>query len=229
MFYKEILKNILDEIKNGNSLGESITLVGATKTVPVETINLAITSGLTVVAENKVQEFNQKHAFIKGASQHFIGHLQTNKVKYLVGKVDLIHSVDSFHLAQAISKQAEKVGSIQDVLVEVNIGGELSKSGINPENAIDELEQIKKLYGIRVKGLMAMLPHSKDTALLQNLTLKMREIYDTIKSKDKNFKFLSVGMSSDYKIAIENGSNMIRIGSLIFGKRNYGETKNGII
>lgn len=229
MFYKEVLKNILDEIKNGNSLGESITLVGATKTVPVETINLAINSGLTVVAENKVQEFNQKHSFIKGASQHFIGHLQTNKVKYLVGKVDLIHSVDSFHLAQAISKQAEKVGSIQDVLVEVNIGGELSKSGINPENALDEVEQIKKLYGIRVKGLMAMLPHSEDTALLQNLTLKMREIYDTIKSKDKNFEFLSIGMSSDYKIAINNGSNMIRIGSLIFGKRNYGETKNGII
>lgn len=213
------LKEILSLIEKGNNLGEKITLVGATKTVDVSIINKAISLGLNVVAENRVQEFNLKHEGIVGAKQHFIGHLQTNKVKYLVGKVDLIHSVDSVHLAKAISDMAVKRGVTQDVLIEVNVGGELSKSGVTPENAMDTLKEISALPNLSVKGLMAMLPKSEDEEYLSTLCLKMRALYDQMKKDGYPFTYLSMGMSGDYKIAIKNGSNMIRLGRTIFGER----------
>lgn len=213
------LKEIFSLIEKGNNLGEKITLVGATKTVDVSVINKAISLGLNVVAENRVQEFNLKHEHIVGAKQHFIGHLQTNKVKYLVGKVDLIHSVDSVHLAKAISDMAIKRGVTQDVLIEVNVGGELSKSGVTPENAMDTLKEISALPNLSVKGLMAMLPKSEDEEYLSALCLKMRALYDQMKKQGYPFTYLSMGMSGDYKIAINNGSNMIRLGRTIFGER----------
>ena len=215
------LKNILELIKNGNNLGEKITLVGATKTVPIETINQAIKLGLEVVAENKVQEFREKTEQIKGGIQHFIGHLQTNKVKYLVGKVELIQSVDSIHLAEEISKIATKKNLIQNILCEINIGGEPSKSGFNEANAIENVLAVAKLNGINVCGLMAMLPHSEDLGLLEKLCKNLRKIYDELINLGLPLTTLSLGMSNDYKIAIKNGSNMIRLGSIIFGKRNY--------
>ena len=220
MFIKENLDKILFEIKDGNNLGEKIMLVGATKTIDADTINLAVSNGLEVVAENKVQEFREKTDKISGAKQHFIGHLQTNKVKYLVGKVELIHSVDSLKLAEEISRVAKNRQVVQDVLLEINVGGELSKSGISPENAIEFYQTVKKLDKIKVRGLMAMLPKTDDQLYLKNLVLKMREIYDIIRKTDENITYLSVGMSADYKIAISNGANVIRVGSLIFGKRN---------
>ena len=213
------LKEIFDIIKNGNNLGEKITLVGATKTVDVSVINNAISLGLEVVAENRVQEFNQKHDFIVGAKQHFIGHLQTNKVKYLVGKVELIHSVDSVHLAQTISQTALKRGVNQDVLVEVNVGGELSKSGVTLENAKSVVKEISSLPNVKVKGLMAMLPKSDNQSYLIELCNKMRALYDDLRQEGYHFNYLSMGMSGDYKIAIKNGSNMIRLGRTIFGER----------
>lgn len=220
---KENLEKVLNEISSGNNLGEEITLVGATKTMTHETINEVISYGLKVVAENKVQEFNQKTDFISGASQHFIGHLQTNKVKYLVGKVELIHSVDSIHLAEEIDKVAKKRNVIQDLLIEINIGGELSKSGFDFSNAKENVLKIASKYSnIRIIGLMAMLPHSDNQQLLAELTKKMRNLFDEIKVKGLPFTYLSVGMSNDYKIAIQNGSNMIRLGRTIFGERNYG-------
>ena len=218
---KENLYKILSEISCGNNLGEKITLVGATKTMPVEIINQAISLGLQVVAENKVQEFREKTDFINGATQHFIGHLQTNKVKYLVGKVKLIQSVDSIHLAEEISKQATRKNVVQDILCEINIGGELSKSGFTPQNAMDSILEVSKLPNLRVCGLMAMLPHTDKENLLENLCKQMRELYDNLRSVGLPFTYLSMGMSNDYKIAIKNGSNMIRLGSIIFGKRNY--------
>ncbi len=220
---KENLEKVLAEIANGNNLGEKITLVGATKTMSAETVNQAISYGLKVVAENKVQEFNQKTDLIKNAEQHFIGHLQTNKVKYLVGKVSLIHSVDSLHLATEIDKFANKKGVIQEVLVEINVGGELSKSGFDFVNAKDGvLKIVNACKNVKVVGLMAMLPHSDNEKLLENLTQKMRGLYDDLKEYGLPFKHLSVGMSNDYKTAISNGSNMIRLGRTIFGERNYG-------
>lgn len=221
---KENLDEIFAEIKNGNDLGEKITVVGATKTVSAETINRAISLGLSVVAENRVQEFNEKHDKIAGAEQHFIGHLQTNKVKYLVGKVKLIQSVDSVRLAEEINRQAEKKGVIQNILIEVNVGGELSKSGFDVDNAEVNVKNIA--YGcknLQVLGLMAMLPRSDDRELLASLCKKMRMLYDNLKNEGLPFEYLSIGMSSDYKIAVKNGSNMVRLGRTIFGERNYGE------
>ena len=223
---KENLDKIFSVIENGNNLGEPITLVGATKMVSAEIINQAISYGLKVVAENKVQEFNLKHGQITGAKEHFIGHLQTNKVKYLVGKVELIHSVDSIRLAEEINRQAIKKGVTQDILIEVNIGGELSKSGFDLSSAKKAVNEIANSFSnVRVKGLMAMLPHSEDESLLIDLTEKMRALYDDLIKLGLPFTYLSVGMSNDYKIAIKHGSNMIRLGRDIFGQRNYGEVK----
>lgn len=220
----ENLQIVLDQIKNGNNLGEKITLVGATKTMPVELINQAIENGLAVVAENKVQEFREKTEFIDiRAKQHFIGHLQTNKVKYLVGNVELIHSVDSVHLAEEINRVAQKKNVVQQILLEVNVGGELSKSGFNPDNLIENALLIfNQFEQVEIKGLMAMLPHSDDESLLEQLCKKMRDCYQTLKSMGLPFEYLSVGMSNDYLIAIKNGSNTIRLGRTIFGQRNYG-------
>lgn len=219
---KENLKNILSELSKGNNLGESITLVGATKTVSADAINVAIENGLTVVAENRVQEFREKSELLdKRAAQHFIGHLQTNKVKYLVGKVALIHSVDSLRLAEEISAQATKKGVVQDILCEVNVGGELSKSGFNPDNVSEALKMLSALPNVRLKGLMAMLPISDDENFLAPLFIKMRELYDGFKNNGYPFEYLSMGMSGDYRTAIKYGSNMVRIGSGIFGTRVY--------
>lgn len=219
----ENLKEVLKIIEKGNNLGEPITLVGASKTMPVEDINLAAANGLKAVAENKVQEFREKTDQIIGAEQQFIGHLQTNKVKYIVGKVTLIQSVDSIKLGKVISDECVKKGVTQDILAEINIGGELSKSGFNPDNAIESAMELNALPCVNVKGFMAMLPHTDKSETLKNLCLKMRELYDTIKEKGLPATYLSIGMSADWKIAIENGSNMIRLGSVIFGKRNYTE------
>ena len=224
---KDNLLKVLHNIKNGNNLGEKIYLVGATKTMPVETINNATSLGLEIVAENKVSEFREKHGKIANAKEHFIGHLQTNKVKYIVGQVELIHSVDSLHLAQAISDRANKIGVTQNILVQINVGKEETKSGFYPDIAIESVKAISQLQNINVCGLMAMLPPTDDQGLLKNLCLQMREFFDKLNNDGYNLKYLSVGMSADYQIAIQNGSNMIRLGSTIFGKRNYdiGETK----
>jgi pyridoxal phosphate enzyme (YggS family) len=221
------LENILNLISCGNNLGEKITLVGATKTMSADVINSAIDCGLTVVAENKVQEFREKTCLInKIAKQHFIGHLQTNKVKYLVGFVELIHSVDSIHLAQEIDRVAQKKQVVQDILLEVNIGGELSKSGFNPDNVKDAAIKIaNELQNVKLKGLMAMLPHSDDKEFLGTLCDKMRSLYDDLKLNGLDFEYLSIGMSNDFEIAIKHGSNTIRLGRTIFGERNYGGNK----
>lgn len=223
---KSNIEKVLSEIKNGNNLGEDITLVGATKTMDVDTINSAISFGLKVVAENRVQEFNQKHELILGAEQHFIGHLQTNKVKYLVGKVALIHSVDSIHLAQEINRCAFNKGVTQNVLIEINVGGELSKSGFDFDNAEESIKEIvDKCPNVKVTGLMAMFPRFSKEQVITSLCLKMRALYDKLKGQGFDFKHLSMGMSEDYLTAIKNGSNMIRLGRTIFGERNYGDNK----
>ena len=217
---EEALKNVFEEIKNGNHLGEPITLVGATKTVDLLTIQRAIDCGLKAVGENRVQEFREKAPFLHGAEIHFIGPLQTNKVKYLIGNVSLIHSVDSLPLAEEISEQSEKKGLVTDVLAEINIGKEPTKSGFSAEQAEDAMDKISSLPGIRAVGLMAMLPKSENSRYLSDLCLQMRAIYDTIKKEGFPVRHLSMGMSEDYRIAIRNGSNMIRLGRAIFGERS---------
>lgn len=221
---KDNVLKILGEIRGGNDRGEEITLVAATKTQSAETINAAIAAGVKVVAENKVQEFREKTALLLPCRQHFIGHLQTNKIKYIVGKVELIHSVDTLNLATAINDFAAKKDIVQDVLIEVNVGGEETKSGFaftDAESAVFKIANTLK--NVRVTGLMAMMPISSDNGYLASLFDKMRALFDKLKNQGLPFTYLSMGMSEDYKIAIAHGSNTIRLGTALFGKRNYGE------
>lgn len=217
----ENVKKVLAEIAGGNNFGEKITLVAATKTRTPEEINEAIAAGVGDIGENKVQEFTAKYDAVHGARRHFIGHLQTNKVKYLIGKTYLIHSLDRFELAEELQKRAEKADWTADCLIEINIGSELSKSGFSANEAIKVYEKLSVFPNIRLRGLMAMLPVSDDSAFLRSLCLSMREIYDTIKRTDGNFTWLSMGMSGDWKLCVECGSNMIRLGTSLFGPRNY--------
>ncbi len=213
------LRSVLEEIKNGNPYGEKVTLVGATKFVPVDVINKAITAGLNDVAENRAQEFKDKYPLVtQPVNYHFIGSLQKNKVKYLVGKCHLIHSVDSLSLLEEISRQAVNKCVCQDVLLEVNMGVEEQKHGFDLCELKSVLSYSKNVKGVRVKGLMAMLPESQDQDFLFSLATKLRKVYDDFR-KEYNFEHLSLGMSGDYLLCVKAGSNMIRVGSKIFGKR----------
>ena len=218
---EEKVKTLLKELEQGNPFGEKITLVAATKTRTAEEINRAIKAGVSVIGENKVQEFRDKYELVHGAERHFIGHLQTNKVKYLVGRCELIHSVDRDELAEKISEQAKKAGVVQNVLMQVNIGCEETKGGYPLDGAKENYLRLKNTAGLRLKGLMAMLPLSTDEGYLAALTDEMRALLDELKKDDNNAQILSMGMSGDYKLCIAHGANTVRLGTVIFGERDY--------
>ena len=209
------------ELKDKNPFGESVKIVLATKTRTAEEINEAILSGVDGVAENKVQEFREKTDLLLPCEQHFIGHLQTNKVKYLVGKISLFHSCDRDELAHKIAEISLKKGVVSDVLMQVNIGNEESKGGYVFEEAKEAFLRLSGVAGLRVRGVMAMLPESDDVVYLACLADKMRELFDWCKTKADNVDYLSMGMSGDYALCVEHGSNMIRVGSTVFGARDY--------
>ncbi len=221
----EAVKSRVQEIKaslvKGNGFGERITLVAATKMQSAEAINAAIEAGVDAVAENKAQEFRDKNDFILPCPRHFIGHLQTNKVKYLVGKVELFHSCDRDELAQEIARLSVSKGVVSNVLIQVNIGEEATKGGYAYEEADNVFLRLSKTDGLKVKGFMAMLPESEDTELLRALTRKMRALFERAKSLYADVEYLSMGMSGDYALCVEEGSNMIRLGSTLFGARDY--------
>ena len=206
--------------------GADITLVAATKMNDAARVREAVAAGVDVCGENRVQELlekNEQHAY-DGAPLHFIGHLQTNKVKYLVGLVDLIQSVDSEALLREIEKRASKLDLTQDVLLEVNIGGEEAKSGVSPENLDTLLDFAQTCPHVRVCGLMAIPPISVEKGGNHAYFCRMRELFVDIgrkKYNNVNMQFLSMGMSDDFEDAIRCGANMVRVGSSIFGARNY--------
>lgn len=218
---EENVKKLLESIKDGNCFHEKITLVAATKMQTAETINRALEAGVADVGENWVQEFKEKYDEIKGGNRHFIGHLQTNKVKYLIGKTYLYQSVDRYELAEEISKRSAKAQIVSDALIQINIGSEESKGGFAYEEGYEAYRKIKEMPNIRVRGFMAMLPISEDEVFLASLVQKMRSLFDRAKAEDEAIEFLSMGMSGDYKLCIDNGSNMIRVGTTIFGHRDY--------
>lgn len=218
---EENVKRLLESIKDGNCFHEKVTLVAATKMQTAETINRALEAGVADVGENWVQEFKEKYDEIKGGNRHFIGHLQTNKVKYLIGKTYLYQSVDRYELAEEISKRSAKAQIVSDALIQINIGCEESKGGFAYEEGYEAYRKIKEMPNIRVRGFMAMLPVSEDEIFLASLVRKMRSLFDRAKAEDEAIEFLSMGMSGDYKLCIENGSNMIRVGTTIFGHRDY--------
>ena len=210
-----------EEISQGNSCGEKVLLVAATKTQTAERINYAIEGGVDAVAENKPQEFRDKNDFLLPCPRHFIGHLQTNKIKYLIGKIDLYHSCDRDDLIDALAKQSLARGLVSNILLQINIGDEETKGGYDYEDAKEVFARVSKTDGLRIKGFMAMLPDIDDEEELRVLTRKMRTLFDWAKTQSSEIEYLSMGMSGDYKLCIEEGSNVIRVGSTIFGARNY--------
>ena len=221
---ERIRESILEaEAQAGRKAG-SVRLIGVTKFKSIEEIRPALEAGLAEIGENRAQEFNDKFEFFSGfgVKKHFIGGLQLNKVKYLVGRADLIQSVDRLPLAAEINRLAVLRGVIQPVLIEVNIGAEEQKSGIAPEKLPELLETVSAMPGIAVKGLMCVPPAgSEDEA--RPYFAEMRELFEKLRgfpAGNVSMEELSMGMSGDYKAAISEGATMVRIGSAIFGPRS---------
>lgn len=230
MSIEENVGKVLEEIAAaaraaGREPGE-VALCAATKMNDAQAVRRAIAAGVCICGENRVQELTAKLAdnAYAGAQVHFIGHLQTNKVKQVVGKVDLIQSVDSEHLLAAISREAQKQGLCQDILLEVNIGEEAAKSGFAEEDILPLVDRIDSFSNIRLRGLMAIPPISRNPGDNLKFFLKMRQIYVDIRAKKNDnvsVDCLSMGMSGDFADAVAAGSTMVRIGTAIFGARDY--------
>ena len=207
-------------LRSGRDPSE-ISLVAVTKLHSPEEICEALKCGVAITAENKVQELLKKYDLVQSPQWHLIGHLQTNKVKQIIGKVSLIHSVDSLHLAEEINKRAAALGIVQDVLIQVNAASEQQKSGISSEELPGLLDSIKPLTNVRVRGLMQIAPYAEDSEDVRIYFKQLKQLYEKYRTDD--FRYLSMGMSGDYEVAIEEGSNMVRIGTAIFGARDYGK------
>lgn len=209
----------INEVKGSE---QEVLLVAVSKYRSIESMMRVYEAGVKDMAENRVQEFLQKYDQLpKDITWHLIGHLQTNKVKYVVGKVALIHSLDSLRLAEEIQKQSEKQKVVTDVLIQINIADEASKFGFQKEEVKDAIEQIKTMPNIYIKGLMCIAPLDATTQMLNNYFKEMKTIYENLKvlynDTDRvNMHYLSMGMSGDFELAVQNGANLVRIGSAIF-------------
>lgn len=205
--------------------GDDVILVAVSKTRDPEEINTAIDAGITDIGENKVQEIMDKFDDIKPVRWHMIGHLQTNKVKYIIDKVDMIHSVDSIKLAKEINKRAKAKDLVMDILVQINPAEEESKFGVTIDGAGDLVREIlDTCENIRIRGLMSVAPIAEDPRDVKPYFDGVKAKYDELAQIDDpklDFKYLSMGMSHDFAVAIEAGSNLVRVGSAIFGERDY--------
>ncbi|MBP7058821.1 MAG: YggS family pyridoxal phosphate-dependent enzyme [Lachnospiraceae bacterium] len=222
---KKIHENIEASCIKANRDPSEVELIAISKTKPISDIKLAYEAGERSFGENKVQDFCTKYPDLpEDIKWHLVGHLQRNKVKKIIGHVALIHSVDNYRLAEEINIQSKKAEIVTPILIEVNIAGEESKSGISINEAEEIIREIAPLDGIQIKGLMTVapnLPNSEDTRPYFN---KMHQLFIDIKNENIDnvlMDTLSMGMTNDYKIAIEEGSTMIRVGTAIFGSRNY--------
>ena len=220
--FSSILEKLNKAAEDSNRRLKDISILAATKTVDADTINYAISRGINLIGENKVQELLSKKDQIIEVEKHFIGHLQTNKVKDIINEVSLIHSVDSIKLAKEISKQAVKNEKTMDILLEVNIGGEESKWGFEPENLEENLEEIASLPNIRIKGLMAIPPVCNEPEENRKYFRKMYKLFIDIGTKkidNSSMEILSMGMSDDFDVAVSEGATLIRLGTALFGRR----------
>lgn len=220
----DIIKYTVSEsAKKAGRAAEDICLLPVTKTKTPEEIMPALEYGIRAIGENYVQELLSKYDVLRPYVDefHMIGHLQSNKVKYLIDKVSLIHSADSLSLLKEIDKQAKKHDKIQDVLLEVNLTKEASKSGIYEEDLHRLIDESVVYSNVKIKGFMTMPPAGSEEAVLRRVFSRLREIFETYQAQDSNISILSMGMSHDYPIAIEEGSTLVRVGSAIFGPRNY--------
>nr|WP_312576002.1 YggS family pyridoxal phosphate-dependent enzyme [Sedimentibacter sp.] len=205
---------------------DDITIIAVSKTVDSLRAKEAVESGLSNLGENRVQEFINKYEQLSNMEikWHMIGHLQKNKVKYIIDKAELIHSVENLELANEINKRAKQNGIISKVLIELNIGEEDSKFGVKADEIYEFVKAVNQYDNILVTGLMTVAPYEENPENVRWIFIKMKEIYDNISKmelKNTDMKYLSMGMTNDFEIAIEEGSNIVRIGTAIFGARNY--------
>ena len=228
MSVKENLKLVLEEIESAKCRREifseeDVTLVAVTKNHGVDLMREVIDAGVKDIGENRVQEVAEKLKVLEreGVTKHLIGHLQTNKAKQAVRLFDVIHSVDSEHLAEAINSAAEAVGKVQDILIQVNLANEDTKFGVSEENLRGLIEKVETLENLRLRGLMMIAPNYADVEKCRSLFRGMRKIYEELKKTRQNVDMLSMGMTHDYKIAVEEGANIVRVGTAIFGERIY--------
>jgi len=221
--YSELVTDIKGVCTQVGKNYEDIKLVAVSKTFPPEEILEVHRLGHSDFGENKVQELKSKYDELKSENinWHLVGHLQSNKVKYISDFVSLIHSVDSFKLAEEIDKHAKKSGRIINILVQVNTSDELQKSGVEPDDAKNLCKEISALENVNMQGLMTIGMFTDVEDIIRENFRVLKNLFDDMKSDYKDFRYLSMGMTSDYRIAIEEGANMLRIGSAIFGKRNY--------
>lgn len=223
--YQRIIEQVEKAAVRSGRSPEEITVLAATKTVDPVYINHAIDLGITTIGENRVQELLLKYDQIhrdRLSACHFIGHLQTNKVRQIVGKVDMIQSVDSMRLAEEISKRSVQIGMRTDILLEVNVGNEMSKSGFSADEIVEKAHQISTFEGVKVKGIMSIPPICSDNAQIRAFFKLLYKLFIDIKAEkidNSTIDFISMGMSSDFSIAIEEGANIVRIGSALFGAR----------
>ena len=222
---QEVEKRIQAACDRAGRKREEVTLIAVSKTKPVETLQEAHDLGVRIFGENKVQELTAKYeALPKDIHWHMIGHLQTNKVKYIIDKAELIHSVDSLKLAETIEKEAAKHDLIADILVEVNVAEEESKFGMKMEEVIPFVEKVSAFPHVRVRGLMTIAPFVEDPEENRSIFADLHKLYIDIKKKNHDndtVSVLSMGMTNDYEVAIEEGATMVRVGTGIFGARNY--------
>lgn len=221
--YRSLKKNISDICIKAGKNPDDITIIAVAKTFPPEYIVEIQKCGLKNIGENKVQEMLQKKNDLPDldVNWHLIGHLQTNKVKYLIDFIHLIQSVDSNKLAFEIQKHSAKLNKQTDILLQVNISEEDTKSGVDAKEIKKLVEEIKQFENIRIKGLMTIGTLTEDENIIRQNFRDMKILFDDLKQSNPEFEYLSMGMTSDYDIAIEEGSNMIRVGSYLFGNRNY--------
>ncbi len=222
---KDVEENILAACQKANRAREEVTLIAVSKTKPVSMLQEVYDTDIRDFGENKVQEMCDKYeALPEDIRWHMIGHLQTNKVKYLIGKTSLIHSVDSLKLAQEIEKQAAKHDTIMDILIEVNIANEETKFGLAKEHVIALVEEVSKLEHVRIQGLMTIAPYVENPEDNRQYFRQIKQLSVDINNQNidnVNMNILSMGMSGDYMVAIEEGATMVRVGTSIFGKRVY--------
>ena len=224
---KQVKENMAAAARRCGREPDGILLCAATKMNDASRVREAIAAGVDVCGENRVQELTEKleQGAYSGCPLHFIGHLQKNKVKYIVGKVSLIHSADSLELIGVIDKRAAALGVTQDILLEVNIGGEAAKSGFAPDKLGEVLPQMADFRAVRVRGLMAIPPICENMEENRPYFRTMKQLFVDIGAKkydNVTMDFLSMGMSADYEAAIEEGANIVRVGTGIFGARDYG-------
>ena len=207
-------KKIEDACLRAGRNPEDVTLVCVSKTIDTQTINEAVSLGGNVLGENRPQELRDKLDKVAGADWHLIGHLQSNKVKYVVGKASLIHSVDSLNIASAINEQAAKLKVVQDILLEVNISGEESKYGLTTDEIPNIIKEIGKFSNIRFRGFMTMAPLGAPESEIRSIFKKAKALFDS--HKKDGASILSMGMSNDFEIAVEEGATLVRVGRAIF-------------